>query len=651
MIFPSVTPIINLLGYSVGAALYALLLLMVIRHPVKSYADGDTETTRFSIDWLLLATGVLGLLWNAGGFFEWLNRDLLHARFNPFFLAAAYSSLGFLPAVVVHSVLQKSDGERENQSDVKARLLMTTAYGLSGLAAIWHFYQALSFDFAPSFEALRLLTFGYLLILAVLLVSSLRQSIGRKAIWATALAVFAVSALHLSHPHEHDNAWWVEIAGHQAALPLALAILYQDFRFAFADLFLKRFFSLLLAAAVAGGFYFLIVAPLFSGQTISAEKDAEFIAVNLGFWMLTAFLYPQIKRLSEWLVNRVILRRVNYESLQTKIMRENAQTETVQLVLMNVCNELKTALTAGAANWKKFSAGANTVQNSFVNPKPGGAEILIPTTDLPNYKITLENFKGGRRLLSGEIEMLSDVALQTARRIDALRVTHERCEQELREQEFSKLATEAELRALRAQINPHFLFNALTTISYLINTAPDKANETLMRLTKLLRGVLRSTDEFLSLGDELKLIESYLEIERARFEERLTVKIEVAPELLSVRVPSLILQPLVENAVKHGITPKKEGGVILIKAAKTAENLILEISDTGAGIKNEELQIRRQSRIGLNNVEERLRLYFADAADFSIDSRAGLGTTVRISINLNQIKQMKRTFAREAVAA
>ena len=247
--------------------------------------------------------------------------------------------------------------------------------------------------------------------------------------------------------------------------------------------------------------------------------------------------------------------------------------------------------------------------------------------------------------------MLSDVALQTARRIDALRVTHERCEQELREQEFSKLATEAELRALRAQINPHFLFNALTTISYLINTAPDKANETLMRLTKLLRGVLRSTDEFLSLGDELKLIESYLEIERARFEERLTVKIEVAPELLNVRVPSLILQPLVENAIKHGITPKKEGGVILIKAAKTAENLILEISDTGAGIKNEELRIRRQNRIGLNNVEERLRLYFSDAADFSIDSRAGLGTIVRISINLNQIKQMKRTFAREAVAA
>ncbi|MDQ2746125.1 MAG: ATP-binding protein, partial [Acidobacteriota bacterium] len=114
------------------------------------------------------------------------------------------------------------------------------------------------------------------------------------------------------------------------------------------------------------------------------------------------------------------------------------------------------------------------------------------------------------------------------------------------------------------------------------------------------------------------------------------------------RVPSLILQPLVENAIKHGITPKKKGGAILIRAAKTDENLILEICDTGAGVKNEELQIRRQNRIGLNNVEQRLHLYFKEAADFSIDSRAGTGTTVRITIDLSQVKQ---NSARQKIAA
>ena len=135
-------------------------------------------------------------------------------------------------------------------------------------------------------------------------------------------------------------------------------------------------------------------------------------------------------------------------------------------------------------------------------------------------------------------------------------MTRERYERQLREQEMSTLATEAELRALRAQINPHFLFNALTTIGYLVKAAPDRALETLMRLTSLLRGVLRSEGEFTTLGRELDVIESYLEIERARFEERLRVRIDVPTALRRIRVPPLLLQPVVENAVKHGIAPR-----------------------------------------------------------------------------------------------
>ena len=148
--------------------------------------------------------------------------------------------------------------------------------------------------------------------------------------------------------------------------------------------------------------------------------------------------------------------------------------------------------------------------------------------------------------------MLEALAVVVARRIDAIRLMHERYERELREQEIAKLATEAELRALRAQINPHFLFNALTTIGYLIQTAPPRALKTLMRLTALLRSVLRSEGEFTTLGRELEIVESYLEIERARFEERLRVRIDVPGALRSLRVPPLLLQPLVENAVKHG---------------------------------------------------------------------------------------------------
>ena len=117
--------------------------------------------------------------------------------------------------------------------------------------------------------------------------------------------------------------------------------------------------------------------------------------------------------------------------------------------------------------------------------------------------------------------------VMAARRIDAIRLTLERYETQLREEEMQKLAAEAELKALRAQINPHFLFNALTTIGYLIDTAPARAVDTLLRLTHLLRGMLRPEGEFTTLGRELELVEHYLDIERERFEERLRVRIDV----------------------------------------------------------------------------------------------------------------------------
>src|SRR5207244_489792 len=166
-------------------------------------------------------------------------------------------------------------------------------------------------------------------------------------------------------------------------------------------------------------------------------------------------------------------------------------------------------------------------------------------------EIEVTELRGGRRLLSDDRAALDAIASLIGRRIDAIRLTQERYERERREQETSKLATEAELRALRAQINPHFLFNALTTIGYLIQTAPARALETLMRLTALLRSVLRSEGEFTTLGRELDLIEAYLDIEHARFEQRLRVRIDVPQALRTIRVPPLLLQPIVENAVKH----------------------------------------------------------------------------------------------------
>jgi two-component system LytT family sensor kinase len=314
---------------------------------------------------------------------------------------------------------------------------------------------------------------------------------------------------------------------------------------------------------------------------------------------------------------------------------------------------------------------AETPERS-VRLRRAAATVLVPTHERPRYSLVIGELSEGRRLLSDDTALLESVALMLARRIDAVRVTHERCERNLRENEISKLATEAELRALRAQLNPHFLFNALTTIGYLIQTAPERALETLLRLTGLLRAVLRApTGEFVTIGEEMDLIESYLAIERARFEERLRVTIDVPVELHKLRIPPLVVQPLVENAIKHGIAPRKDGGDLIVTARiegpddgwGTGEREILpevppaagtdshsssphrplarsgllciSIRDTGLGVSDVALAQGRKRGVGLANVERRLECFYGNAASLKLSGVMAGGTLAEIRMPLN----------------
>jgi LytS/YehU family sensor histidine kinase len=264
----------------------------------------------------------------------------------------------------------------------------------------------------------------------------------------------------------------------------------------------------------------------------------------------------------------------------------------------------------------------------------------------PRFVLEVSDLTAGRRLLSDDWAALHAIAAILGRRIDAIRIARERYERRIHEQEISKLATEAELRALRAQVNPHFLFNALTTIGYLIQTAPPRALQTLLRLTALLRAVLRSEGEFTSLGREVELIAAYLDIERARFEQRLVVSIDVPTWLRDIRVPPLVLQPLVENAIKHGIAPLRAGGevAVIAKLETTTEgsDLRLIVRDTGVGVSAAELRRGRQAGVGLANVERRLAGQYGTAASMSIESLQGVGTTVEIRLPVESTDALDR---------
>jgi hypothetical protein len=620
----------NLLGVTVGIALYALLLVMVMRH---------RKTRKFSsLDFLLLATSLLGVLWNLGELSVFVWRDFGQTAVSPVLTAISYSALGFLPPVVVHSAWKNTETENG-----KVRWLTILAYALSFVAAVLHFQSALFSRLAPSNAALQILTFGSLALLAGLLIFNFKQTREKKLIWASALLVFAVSALHLSGDAE-ENSWFIELVAHQSSLPLALVILYQDFRFAFADLFLKRALSLILLTLTAFGLYVFIAAPLLRYHETHDRNDVNAVSLIITLWVATALVYPSLHKFAAWLVDKIILRRASYETLRTEISQEIEKRENAEEILRKVCARLAPALTAKSAHWSESREGK--IDMPFVNFTPHAAEILVPTAEAPFYKIALKDFAGGRHLLSDEIKMLEAIGLLTARRIDAVRVTHERYTREIREREFSKLATEAQLSALRAQINPHFLFNALTTIGYLIQTTPDKAFSTLMRLTQLLRGVLRSTGEFSTLEAELRLIEAYLEIEKMRFEERLRVSIEVPPELLKARVPSLILQPLVENAVKHGISESKTGGEIGIFAELETEGdgafLKLTVSNTGRGFSGKEFTERQKQGVGLNNIKERLRNYYGNAATFAIESKNGTRAEISLPVSQTEFSTPRR---------
>jgi LytS/YehU family sensor histidine kinase len=188
-----------------------------------------------------------------------------------------------------------------------------------------------------------------------------------------------------------------------------------------------------------------------------------------------------------------------------------------------------------------------------------------------------------------------------------------------------ELAARSELKALKAQINPHFLFNALNSISALIESDPDAAERTLERLAGIFRGTLLASEkESVTLRKELELVDAYLDIERARFGERLRVTQSVSEAAAGVLVPPLILQPIVENAVGHGISPRVEGGHVSIEARVERGRLTVIVEDDGPGMGDGDPEGAMSRGYGLRSVRDRLFTRFGPDASFSISGAGGV---------------------------
>ncbi|HKR00214.1 MAG TPA: histidine kinase [Pyrinomonadaceae bacterium] len=205
---------------------------------------------------------------------------------------------------------------------------------------------------------------------------------------------------------------------------------------------------------------------------------------------------------------------------------------------------------------------------------------------------------------------------------------------ELEKERVLKLATEARLASLEAKLHPHFLFNTLNSISALVSEDPLLADKMVQQLSSLLRASLDACERSrTSLAGEIKLVKDYLEIEKVRFRERLKYSIEVEPEILSLQIPPMILQPLVENSIKHAVSPRPEGGEIKIYARLKLKEFVLAVWDDGPGFTAEMIP----GGHGLDNLQSRLAVLSGEHASLSVNSQDG-GTVVEVSLPLNGLQ-------------
>jgi two-component system LytT family sensor kinase len=204
---------------------------------------------------------------------------------------------------------------------------------------------------------------------------------------------------------------------------------------------------------------------------------------------------------------------------------------------------------------------------------------------------------------------------------------------EMNLEQNQQLLLKARMDALTSQINPHFLFNTLNTVSSLIRFDPDMARGVVLKLSNILRRLLRKHETFVPLRDELGFIDDYLDIEVIRFgHDKLQIFKDIDEETLDAFVPSMLLQPIIENAIKHGLAPRLAGGQIHLRTHRSDGRLVIEIEDNGMGMSPERLLEVYGGGIGISNVHERLRLLYGSQFGMDIRSREGEGTQIRIEL-------------------
>jgi len=602
---------LHAIGFATGAALSGLLWSMQRRVDRAGGASG------FQILW------IVGFIWTVGNFLQSLpladaSVDVTTERFA----ATLAWSCTILGPFAIGRFLQAGIGANR----VSRRFLMFTAAvsvlncALLVTAGVTHGFDINNSWYPEASLYVALVVTAIAMILYAVnrggLARKPEQStprwLGRTALW---LCVFQVTAALLSGP----NSWLpadlrmaaILISAHWA-IPWSILIAVSLAQAHFADLVLKR--SLWLIASV-------LVSAVISVFVLDVAPGLPMLISTLGVACLI-LVAPSLVRAVNFVVDRMLLRRGDYVATATAFEESVRKIYDQERLFDMALRTIKSTLRVEARLVPDGTASARAL-----------ASIPIQSEGRPTLQLEITGTHQGRTLMHEEVTFLNAIVTQVSRRLEAAYFEQEQRVLLMREERLKRLLIEAELKALRTQVDPHFLFNTLNTIADLIGSNPSQAERMTERLAECFRYALASHSRTLStLNDELEFARHYLEIEQVRFGERLRVHLSRGDASGNEPLPSLLLQPLLENAIRHGLAPLREGGCVRVVAKREGEYLRLQVDDDGVGLSD----CGKQSGVGLQNVKERLATLYSRAASLAIARRAdGRGTSVTILVPLN----------------
>jgi signal transduction histidine kinase len=593
---------INTIGHSAGVLLFGLIIALLIR----DWHTHGVRRTKLSLIAALLALG-----WNIGSLLVLASNGPASFAWIEFVATVSFSMLSLLPAVLLQVAVQE-----------KHRVVVAAGYAVSACAVVLHFCEPFSGTASLHQAGLVAIVigFGILTITAFLLGRKRGQRPSPETsewICLACLLLFTSSFLHFGYQHS-SSPWAAEIAWHHIGIPVALIVLLRDYRFLLLDTFIRFLVNSGLAAAYIAAV--LVLNQEF--QLWDLIRPSMFLTgITLAAFCLLLISFAFVRNSLQAWVSRFVFRRQSVDDCASSIVNLalSARSEEELLVQggQKIADHLEAERFAVLAERRRQPASCKP---SVLFGEHGDeafarldfhAEAQLPLRFSSGDArcLILGPRRGGRRYYNDDLDDMRRLGAAVVEQVEHFRA-----------EELKRLMNQAELRALQAQINPHFLFNALNTLYGIIDRTSRDARRMVINLAEIFRYFLRGHQAVIPLSEELRIIEAYLEIEALRLGDRLETELIVSDAVRSTLIPILSVQPLVENAVKHGVAVKQGRGRVSVRAEKTPAGLQITVEDTGGGFKRSQTRPQDGMGLGLENVRRRLSLCYGPSAELQIQS-------------------------------